>query len=288
MAGSLGQFTAPVGETDEATADLIGGLTQFLAPVLLGVQAGSMVGHLAQSALGNYGLPIPRPSSDELMIVPANIDGITDEGGLARDDVRLWVLIDELTRHAVLSRPHVRRRLADLVNDFVALFQPDLGGLEQRLGGIDPTNPASFEEVLGRDPAELISSMRSPAQHLLLSQISTLVAAIEGYVGVMVDRAAEPLIPTRARVAAAVRERRESRDDADPIAEALFGMEMKPALYERGRRFAQGVVDRSGVEGLARLWDSDLELPTPAELDAPGLWWERINLPTEDIDFGEL
>ena len=42
------------------------------------------------------------------------------------------------------------------------------------------------------------------------------------------------------------------------------------------------MVERAGEEGLARLWESDRTLPTPAEVDAPGLWLERIDLPDED------
>jgi len=40
-----------------------------------------------------------------------------------------------------------------------------------------------------------------------------------------------------------------------------------------------GVVERAGEAGLSRLWHSDRELPTPAEIDAPGLWLERIDIP---------
>ena len=43
----------------------------------------------------------------------------------------------------------------------------------------------------------------------------------------------------------------------------------------------RGVVERAGDEALARLWVSPRELPTPAEVDAPGLWLARIELPEE-------
>jgi uncharacterized protein (DUF2342 family) len=33
------------------------------------------------------------------------------------------------------------------------------------------------------------------------------------------------------------------------------------------------------MEGLNRLWEGDAMLPTAAELDAPGLWLARIELP---------
>ncbi len=41
------------------------------------------------------------------------------------------------------------------------------------------------------------------------------------------------------------------------------------------------MVERAGEDGLARLWATERELPTPAELDAPGLWLARIDLPEE-------
>jgi uncharacterized protein (DUF2342 family) len=39
------------------------------------------------------------------------------------------------------------------------------------------------------------------------------------------------------------------------------------------------VFERAGEDGVARLWHSAKDLPTPAELDAPGLWLARIDLP---------
>ncbi|MGH9176998.1 MAG: zinc-dependent metalloprotease, partial [Acidimicrobiales bacterium] len=58
----------------------------------------------------------------------------------------------------------------------------------------------------------------------------------------------------------------------------LLGVGLRQAAYERGRQFVDGVVERAGEEGLARLWASAEELPTPAEVDAPGLWLARIDL----------
>ena len=42
-----------------------------------------------------------------------------------------------------------------------------------------------------------------------------------------------------------------------------------------------GVVERAGEDGLARLWEAERTLPTPAEIDAPGLWLARIELPED-------
>ena len=68
----------------------------------------------------------------------------------------------------------------------------------------------------------------------------------------------------------------------DRFVEKLFGLELSQKQYDRGEAFVRGVVERAGRDGLARLWTSTRELPTPNEVDAPGLWWERINLPDPD------
>ena len=60
---------------------------------------------------------------------------------------------------------------------------------------------------------------------------------------------------------------------------ALFGLDLDQTQVDRGRTFVSGVIERAGTEGLARLWLSPRNLPTPAEGDAPGLWLERISLP---------
>ena len=62
--------------------------------------------------------------------------------------------------------------------------------------------------------------------------------------------------------------------------ERLFGLELGQAQYDRGQAFVRGVLERAGDDGLNRLWRSAAELPTPAEIDAPGLWLARIDLPT--------
>ncbi len=63
----------PPEPVDELGSDpmsrLLGNLPQAMAPLLFGMQAGSMVGHLASRAMGQYDLPIPRPPSDELLFV---------------------------------------------------------------------------------------------------------------------------------------------------------------------------------------------------------------------------
>ncbi|MGH9121515.1 MAG: zinc-dependent metalloprotease, partial [Acidimicrobiales bacterium] len=66
-------------DPDDQMAQALGALPQMLGPLLLGMQAGTMAGHLGSRAMGTYDLPLPRPPSDELLFVPANIDAFAAE-----------------------------------------------------------------------------------------------------------------------------------------------------------------------------------------------------------------
>jgi putative hydrolase len=268
-------------QQDDPTMALLGNLGQLMGPVMLGMQAGFTAGHLAQRAFGQYGLPIPRPPSDELLVVPATIDAFAADWSLPPDDVALWVALSEVAHHAVLARPHVRARLEELLREFVSGFNPDPTALEGRLDQIDPSDPASLQAVLG-DPETLLGAMQTPAQAETLARLEALVTVIEGYVDHVVDVVGRNLIGSYGPLTEALRRRRVERGDGDRFVERLFGLELGQAQFERGAAFIAGVVERAGEEGLARLWQSERELPTPPEVDAPGLWLARIDIDLAD------
>lgn len=265
--------TAPDPETD-----LLGGVTEVVGPLLLGIQAGSMVGHLARRALGQYELPVPRPPSDQLVLVPANVTEFASDWSLSIDDVRLWLCLNEITHHAVLGRPHVRARLDQLLRSYVAGFRPDPHAFQDKLAALDPTDPTSFQAVLG-EPGELLGAMETPEQRQILARIEALIAALEGYTDHVMDGVGQTLVSGYGALVEALRRRRSERGEGERFVARLFGLDVGPAQYERGRAFVRGVVERAGEDGLARLWRSERELPTPAEVDAPGLWLERIDIP---------
>ena len=274
---STGEEEGEGADTDPTT-ELLGGISEVVGPLLLGMQAGSMVGHLARRALSQYELPVPRPPSDELVLVPVNMNEFATDWSLSLDDVRLWLCLSEVTHHAVLGRPHVRDRLNDLLRSYVGGFRPDPSALEDRLTAIDPTDPSSFQAVLG-DPSELLGAMETPEQRQVLARIEALVAAMEGYTDHVMDLVGQRLVGGYGALVEALRRRRAERGEGERFVARLFGLDVSPAQYDRGRKFVSGVVERAGEDGLARLWHSARELPTPAEVDAPGLWLERIDLP---------
>ena len=280
----LGEEAAGDDDNEEAgLAEMIGRWTSAMAPAMAAMQVGSVVGHLARRSLGQYDLPLPRSASREIMVAVCNLDRFAEQWSLPLDDLRLWLCAHEMAFHAVLSRPHVARRLEELVVAHVRLVRPDPRDLEGLLQGIDPGSIPGLSQIMG-DPSFLGESDRDPSPELerVRSQLAALTAAIAGYAEYVTSVVASRLIGGQAPIGEAMRRRRVGRGEGERVAESLFGLRLDQEDIDRGGAFVTGVLERAGEGDLARLWTDEAHLPTPAEMDAPGLWLARINLDSGD------
>jgi putative hydrolase len=263
----------------------------MMGPMLLGMMAGSTAGHLAARALGHYELPLPRPAGEPLTMVLGNVDGFAEEWSLPHDAIRLWVCLSDVTHHQVLNIPHVRARLEQLLDDYASSFNDDVGDMERRmtelgipdlLGSGEP-DMAALQRLAG-DPDILLGAMQSDHQRDLMPRIETLVSTIEGYVDHVLDSIGGRLIPEYERVTEALRRRRVEFGPERRFVERLFGLELRQATFDRGAAFVDGLVSRVGEDVVDALWSDAEHLPTPAELDAPGLWLARVGIEADDLD----
>jgi len=287
LAESLGK-RPPVVEDDDNNDDIqdpmmamMAGLSQMMAPAMLGMAIGSMIGRLGKRAFGQYDLPIPRPASRQISLIPATIDHFADDWSLPIDSMRLWVLVHELTTHAVFSVEHIREGLTNLVRAHVGAFEPDPSAVADKLGSLelDGDDPMQALQRTLSDPEILLGAVQSRAQLALQPQLDAAMAAVIGYVDFVVDNIASRLIGGDAgRISEAVRRRRIDSSPDDVFVERLLGLHLTRHQVERGRTFIAGVFERGGVAAVNHLIDMPGPLPTPSELDAPGLWMARLQI----------
>jgi putative hydrolase len=265
-------------DVDDPMVSMMAGLSRMMAPAMLGMSVGSMVGHLATRAFGTHDLPIPRQPAT-VVLVPSNIEGFAADWQIPVDEMRLWVLAHEFAGHAIFTADHVRDALASLVRQHVGGFRPDPGAVADRLGALDveAADPmAVLQQALG-DPEVLLGAVTSPEQHALRPRLDALVAVVVGYTDWIVDAVAVRIVGGNAlRIAEAVRRRRVETTASDTFVEQLLGIRLGDDQVARGKQFVQGVVDRAGDGGMAPLLRRPDALPTPNELDAPGLWLARL------------
>jgi len=280
LATSLGRNATPGDASDDPTFAMIAQLGSMMQPVMLGMAIGSMVGHLATKAFGQYDLPIPRPAGPEILVVPNTIDQFANDWSLPLDQVRLWVVLQEISGHTVMNVPHIRAALTEAVTRFAGAFRPNPEAVMERMQHLEVSsdNPmAAIQSAFG-DPTILLGAVRSPEQEAMAPSLDALVDVVIGYVDHVVDRVASRLIPGSSQITEAIRRRRVEASAQDQFVEQLLGLQLNRRAVQRGRAFIDGVIERAGDDGLSKLFTSRSALPTPNEVDAPGLWLARLEI----------
>ena len=280
MATSLGSTDDVASDLSDPMTQMMAGLSKMMAPAMLGMAVGSMVGNLARRAFGVYDLPIPR-ATPALVLVPPTVDAFAKEWEIPADEMRLWVLAHELAGLTVLSVPHIAEHLQSLVRRHVSAFRPDASAVTDKLTSLDldQSDPMAAMQSAFGDPEVLLGAVRSDEQLAMEPTLDAAVATVIGVVDWVVDAVAARIIGGDAlQIAEAARRRRSETSPDDLFVERLLGIRLGAQQTARGKAFVQGVVDRAGETGLMPLFEQPESMPTPSEIEAPGLWIARVTL----------
>jgi putative hydrolase len=267
------------GESDDPLAQMMSGLSRMMAPAMLGMTIGSMVGALAQRVFGVHDLPIPRPRGD-LMLIPTTIDSFAGESGIDLDEMRLWVLSHEIAGRLLFDVEALRAPLSELIRRHAAGFRPDPGAVADKLSGLDLASGDPMESVQEAfsDPTLLLGAVQSEEQRQLQPALDAAVAMVIGCIDWVVDAVAVRIIGGDAlQIAESIRSRRIDPSPDDVFVERLLGIRVGQDQVALGKAFIQGVIDRVGDGGISLILGPMTSLPTPAEIGAPGLWLARVS-----------
>lgn len=241
-----------------------------LAPAMIGLQVGSLVGSLSAWALAGFDAGLPPDQTGPLTVIVPNIEAFEVEGVDPRE-VQLWVIVNEVAFRAVCEVPWIHDHLAELVGDYAAAAQIDptkLSGL--MVGGTDPDAVArAIEEAGGIEG--LIGGEEAEAPR---AELEAFLGAVTGCARLLARRAVVEMAPRFDQIGAA---RDAVRDEM--TAAPTIGVGPVPSEATRlGDAFNQEVERRYGDDALQVLWSDPSRMPTAAELRDPTAWAARVLL----------
>jgi putative hydrolase len=272
-------------DSSDPMSALMANLMGAMAPAMLGLAVGSMVGQLSLRAFGQYDLLLPRDTNQPVRVIVGNVDTFADEWSVPRPDMQMWVLTHEFCAHRILGTPHVRDALLTLVQSHVRAFRADPSAVVDKMTNvdIDADNPMGAIQNTLSDPALLLGAVISPEQQAMRPTFDALLAALVGVVDWSVDTVSTRLLGGSSGISEAVRRRRIEETTSDRFVEHLLGIHHTREIVERGRHFVTGVLDRSNADALLSILTRPDALPTPAEVDAPGLWLARLGIDSPPV-----
>jgi putative hydrolase len=246
-----------------------------MAPLLMGAQLGVVLGTLGQRVLGQYEIPLPRGGDPSLLFVVPNIEAFEKDWSLPPVEFREWVAFHETTHAFQLGRPWVREHFLGLLRDLAEGMEIDLRVIEERLEGLDLSDPQRLTEALG-EPGELLAPSLTGEQRILLARVQAFMAAAEGHASHVMTVAGRRILPAYDQIDEAMRRQHEGRSQEQRAVERLLGIDLKLEQYRLGRDFCDQVAELTDEGTLSRIWEGPEALPSMPELEEPRLWLARM------------
>jgi coenzyme F420 biosynthesis associated uncharacterized protein len=251
-----------------------GPLATAIGSRFTGVQAGTVLAYLSGKVLGQYEVFSSDPG--QLLLVAPNI--VDAERKLETDprDFRLWVCLHEVTHRVQFTAvPWMRAHFLGEVGAFVDASQLDQ---DQMFDRIRRGVTALAEAV--RDPdsrTSVLDLVQTPGQRAVLDRITALMTLLEGHAEYVMDGVGPEVVPSVEEIRSKFTRRRETANPLDRVLRKLLGVDVKLRQYAEGRKFVHSVVERVGMEGFNKIWQSPLSLPRLAELSDPDAWVNRVH-----------
>src|ERR1700712_4954958 len=239
-----------------------------------GVQAGGLLAFLSSRVLGQYEI---FGTGGRLLLVAPNIVATERKLGVDPSDFRLWVCLHEVTHQLQFTAvPWLRGYLEGEVARFVEATDLSPEALRQ---GLQDVLKSLVDAVRGSEggPSEgLMALIRNPAQRQVLDGMTAVMSLVEGHAEYVMDGVGPDVVPSVRTLRKRFAQRRKGIGPVDRVLRRLLGLEQKMKQYADGHTFVAGVVERVGMEGFNRVWESPETLPRIEELTDPQRWVDRV------------
>ena len=270
LTGELGSLG---GEGSAESNPLEAALGQ-VGPLLLGLQAGQLIGQLATETLTRYYLPIPRSDEGHVFFVAQNIDSVASDYGFDDERFRRWLALHEAARHLVVAAvPWLESYWRNLLGDLVDAIEIDVGDLERRLTELQSKGMEALEGTTGATALPIVQTER---HEQALRRVRAFLALFEGYATHAAGAVAAEVIGDTARIDEGMARHRASPSEGQSLLASLLGISFDRALETSGTTFCAAVVQLRGLPNLNEVWDAPDNLPTAAEIKDPFAWMERV------------
>jgi coenzyme F420 biosynthesis associated uncharacterized protein len=256
------------------------GLARTVAGTAAAAQLGLALGYVGRKVLGQYDVAVIGPARPpRLLFVAPNLAEAHRRMGGDRALFLHWIALHEATHaYQFAAVPWLRDHIGGMVEELLGVATldgdpPRLRAAVRRL--VPPPDPRRLAEHLRE--GGLLRLVAGEREVAVTRRLQATMAVIEGYSEHVMDAIGSRLDPGYARLREAVERERERRGALDTIAAMLLGLDVKLRQYRLGKRFADTVTLRSGIEGLNAVWRAPEALPGSDELEHPERWIARVS-----------
>lgn len=261
-----------------------GTFMEQMMSTMTGMQFGAGLAKLAKQSFGSTDTGLPFVEGQTTALVPANITEFAEDLDAPMEEVFLYVAVREQA-HARLfaSSVWLRAYLLDTIEAWARDINIDMGAVEEQLRGIDMSNPQGMHEL---DLTDVFNPAPTESQQAVLTQLETILALIEGWVGEVTDLATMGHLPHASALKEMFTRRRATGGPAEVTFGHLVGLELRPKKVREAGAFWKAALEKGDLDSREYLWSHPDLLPDSEDLDSPGTFLsdDESDLSTEIDD----
>ena len=254
-------------EEMRAMAGPLLGMMGQMSGVMFGGQVGQGLGTLAQEVLTSTDVGVPLAPAGTVALVPRNVAEFGAGLEIPEDQVRIYLAVRECAHVRLFQHaPWLSSRIESAVADYARGISVDMTGIEQALGGIDPSRPEAMSELMS---SGVFEPPTTPEQQAALDRLEHLLALVEGWVDAVTSAACESRLPSASALRETMRRRRASGGPAEHTFETLVGLNLRPRRLRDASMLWSAVAEHRSAAERDHIWTHPDLLPEAADLDDP-------------------
>jgi putative hydrolase len=275
--GALRALAEGPEDLDDGSAEQPARLGEMAAPlmsmmrqmggVMFGGQVGQALGSLSREVVSSTDVGLPLAGVGHAALLPSGIAAFGEGLGIELDEIRLFIALREAACHRLFAgAPWLRGRVVAAIDDYARGITIATSRMQEAFGSLDPTNPESLQAALSDG---LFEPENTPAQQAALARLETLLALIEGWIGNVVDEAANGRLASAGALGETVRRRRAAGGPAEQMFSTLVGLQLRPRRVREAVELWRLLREARGLDGRDAIWEHPDLLPTVDDLDDP-------------------
>jgi putative hydrolase len=273
------QIASLMGAEEEGAGASMKTVIEQIGPLMFGLQAGTLVGHVARDASTRYDPPIPRDDDGRVFVVEDVVQGIAADFSLDLHEFVRYLGLHEGARHLVLTAsPWTTRYFRSLLTESIEATEIDASDMERRLIDLQTQGQEALQE--GFSVEQLLPIVPTQRHGRAVDRLKSFMAALDGYAAHVTGQVGERILGPSEKVEESMARRNAVPNDGRRMLTALLGLPFDKSMSVAGTTFCAAIVQLRGIRSLNSMWEAPDNLPTLEEIRDPFTWMERV-LPEE-------
>ena len=269
------------------------GLNQINPPKLMAgfmatmirTQLGQSIGKFATTVTSANDVAIPLSDKGAVFLIPENVRAWGVDLGVDQREIEIFLALRESAAARLFTHtPWLSEYLQKLLTQYGQGISIDVESMQSRAeeaiasGEIDISNPESMQSAITEG---IFTPEESDLQKSALNQLELILALIEGWIDLVVEKSAGERLPALLKLQETQRRRRATQSPTQQLFASLVGLEVSPKTIRECAKFWREISELVSLKERDQLWEDPFALPTADEIADPKIFLSGRQVPDD-------